>query len=142
MMHSHMHALTHAFKHTTTHTVEYNQYLFCTNIWFFLHWFDGIRNNNHLEWKGEMHFFEWLRQIFVLVLMSKRIINLKFPLLWMNWCLLKLFICIMIYEKVTISKLFATIYLSLSEMMIIYNLSLWYFALCDSLLTTLYIRHK
>ena len=84
-----------------------------------------------------MHFFEWLRQIFVLVLMSKRIINLKFPLLWMNWCLLKLFIFIMIYEKVGIAKI---VDLAKSKMMIIYNLSLWYFALCGSSLTLMHFN--
>ena len=44
----------------------------------FLHWFDGIRNNNHLEWKGEMHFFEWLRQIFVFGINVKK--NHKSPI--------------------------------------------------------------
>ena len=133
MMHSHMHALTHNYTHCWLQSIFIlHKYLI------FLHWFDGIRNNNHLEWKGEMHFFEWLRQIFVLVLMSKRIINLKFPLLWMNWCLLKLFIFIMIYEKVAI----AMFVVAKSKKMIIYNLILWYFALCDSSLKTLYIRHK
>ena len=131
MMHSHMHAITQT--HNYTHC--WVQSIFILHKYLiFLHWFDGIRNNNHLEWKGEMHFFEWLRQIFVLVLMSKRIINLKFPLLWMNWCLLKLFIFIMIYEKVAIAKFVD--FIAKSKMMIIYNLSLWYFALCGSSLTT------
>ena len=108
-------ALTYARTHTQTHNYTHCwvQSIFILHKYLiFLHWFDGIRNNNHLEWKGEMHFFEWLRQIFVLVLMSKRIINLKFPLLWMNWCLLKLFIFIMIYEKVAIAKLIDFIYIS------------------------------
>ena len=91
---------TYARTHINTqlHTLFSTINIHFAQIFDFLHWFDGIRNNNHLEWKGEMHFFEWLRQIFVLVLMSKRIINLKFPLLWMNWCLLKLFISIMMYD--------------------------------------------
>ena len=110
-------ARTCACTHTNTqlHTLLSTINICFAQIFDFLHWFDGIRNNNNLEWKGEMHFFEWLRQIFVLVLMSKRIINLKFPLLWMNWCLLKLFIFIMIYEKVAIAMLIDFIYISYSE---------------------------
>ena len=70
-------ALTYARTHTCTQTHNYTdcwvQSIFILHKYLiFLHWFDGIRNNNHLEWKGEMHFFEWLRQIFVLVLMSKK----------------------------------------------------------------------
>ena len=61
-------ALTYARTHTQTHNYTHCwvQSIFILHKYLiFLHWFDGIRNNNHLEWKGEMHFFEWLRQIFV-----------------------------------------------------------------------------